>query len=193
MAKPITPPEVLREKIMEATIDEFNEKGLKFTMDDIGARLSMSKKTLYRVFKDKDELFLGMVDYYFEAIKESEKEILDNPNMDTVEKIRKIMIVLPGRYKGIDFKQLLSLKEKYPSTYEKVSERLENDWDETINLLNQGIREGVIKDISIPVLKGIIEGSMEHFLTGNMLVEENMTYPEALEKMMDIIMDGITK
>ena len=40
----------LKERIMEATIDEFNEKGVKFTMDDLAKRLTMSKKTIYKVF-----------------------------------------------------------------------------------------------------------------------------------------------
>ena len=36
-----------REKILEATLKVFNQKGLKFTMDDIASELSMSKKTIY--------------------------------------------------------------------------------------------------------------------------------------------------
>ena len=44
-------------KILEATIKVFNKKGLKFTMDDIASELSMSKKTIYTVFKDKETMF----------------------------------------------------------------------------------------------------------------------------------------
>ncbi len=52
----------LKEKILEGTIKVFNQKGLKFTMDDLASELGMSKKTIYTVFKDKDSLFLAMVD-----------------------------------------------------------------------------------------------------------------------------------
>ena len=52
-----------KEKILEATMKVFNRKGLKFTMDDIAAELSMSKKTIYRVFRDKETMFYQMVDY----------------------------------------------------------------------------------------------------------------------------------
>ena len=34
-----------REKIMEATIQEFNDNGRKFTMDNVARRTGMSKKT----------------------------------------------------------------------------------------------------------------------------------------------------
>ena len=40
----------VREAVLEAAIKAFNQKGLKFTMDDIAKELSMSKKTIYTIF-----------------------------------------------------------------------------------------------------------------------------------------------
>mgnify|MGYP000516614089 CR=1 FL=1 len=41
-----------KEVILEGTIKAFNEKGLKFTMDDVAKILGMSKKTIYTVGVD---------------------------------------------------------------------------------------------------------------------------------------------
>ena len=60
----------LRKEILEGTIQVYNRKGLKFTMDDIAAWLGISKKTIYTVFETKEALFLTMVDYLFDSIKE---------------------------------------------------------------------------------------------------------------------------
>lgn len=57
----------LRETILEGTIQAFNKKGLKFTMDDIAALLGISKKTIYTVFQDKNTLVSEMVDYCFDS------------------------------------------------------------------------------------------------------------------------------
>ena len=38
-----------KEVILEGTIKAFNEKGLKFTMDDVAKILGMSKKNIYRI------------------------------------------------------------------------------------------------------------------------------------------------
>ena len=76
-----------KERILIATIKLFNEKGLKFTMDDIAAELKISKKTIYQIFKDKESMFLHMVDYCFDAIKESEKVIIDSVELSTTDKI----------------------------------------------------------------------------------------------------------
>ena len=57
----------LRKTILNGTMEVFNPKGLKLTMDDIAKQLGISKKTIYKVFNDKEEtvvapsLFAGQV------------------------------------------------------------------------------------------------------------------------------------
>ena len=63
-----------REKILKGTIQVFNKKGLKLTMDDVAEELKISKKTIYKEFKSKDEIFDSMVDYVFDNIKAREQE-----------------------------------------------------------------------------------------------------------------------
>ena len=135
---------VLRETILDGTMQVFNRKGLKFTMDDVASELGMSKKTIYTVFRDKETLFLEMVDYCFDTIKESEKRVLEDESLDTVGKIRAILGVLPESYRDIDFRQLYLLKDKFPKIYKKVEERLETGWETTIRLIEEGIEEGEI-------------------------------------------------
>ena len=104
----------LKENIMQGTLQAFNQKGLKFTMDDIAKILGISKKTIYQVFRDKEALFLETVDYLFDRIKDSEQKIVENQEMDTLQKIHTILGVMPECYQDVDFRQLYQLKEKYP-------------------------------------------------------------------------------
>lgn len=181
----------LRESILEGTIAVFNRKGLKFTMDDIARQLGMSKKTIYTVFADKESLFLDMVDYLFDSIKDSERQVMEDESLNTLEKVRKIMGVLPEGYQNIDFRQLYPLKEKYPSTYAKVQERLETGWETTIALLEQGMSEGVIREVEIPLVKLMLEAALEQFFQSDILVRNNISYKDALDQVVDILVDGI--
>lgn len=181
----------LTQTILEGTIKAFNRKGMKFTMDDIARILGMSKKTIYTVFKTKDELLLSMVDYLFDSIKNSECKIVENKEMTTLEKIKKILGVLPEGYKDIDFGQLYLLKDKYPQIYNQVELRLETGWESTIALLEQGMKEGVIREIKIPILKIMLESSLEQFFQRDILIRHHISYSEALEEVVKIIMDGI--
>lgn len=182
-----------KEKILEATIKVFNRKGLKFTMDDIASELSMSKKTIYTVFRDKESMFFAMVDYCFDKIKESENEILSDDSLSTVEKIRGVLAVLPSGYKDVDFRQLYTLKDKYPNTYSRVEERLETGWEKTIALINQGIEEGSIRPVNVNLLKSMLEATIEQFFQRDILIRNQISYAEALEEVVNILVDGIVK
>ena len=181
----------LREKILESTIEVFNEKGLKFTMDDVAKKCRISKKTIYKEFKDKDDMFLRMVDYLFDSIKDAKEAIVKDETLTLEEKIKKIMCVMPEGYKDIDFRQLYRLKDKHPETYKKVEYRLSTGWDDTIRLLEEGKKEGIIKDVNIPLLKMMLESSIEQFFTRNILIENGLSYQEGLDEVVDILINGI--
>lgn len=183
----------LKEKVMEATIEQFNEKGLKFTMDDIAKHLGISKRTLYGVVQDKESLFLEAIDYGFAAIKESEQEIINDSSLDIIEKIKKIIIVLPGKYKTIDFRQFYELESKFPKIYKKIENRLETDWEPTLQLFEQAMEEGRIKRILLPVLQSMVSGTIEYFISRNILIENEISYSRALLEMADILIEGILK
>lgn len=181
----------LREIILEGTIKAFNRKGLKFTMDDIASELGMSKKTIYTVFSDKQSLFLNMVEYMFDRIKKSEEKVVNDDSLNTREKIRKILGVMPEGYQEVDFRQLYLLRDKYPDIYSRVEERLETGWETTIALLEQGMREGVIRKIPIPIIKMMLEASLEQFFQRDILIQNKLSYAQALQMVVDILMDGI--
>ena len=181
----------LQEQILEETLKIFNKKGLKFTMDDIARNLGISKKTIYTVFRTKEQLFLTMVDYIFDGIKISEQQEMDNEKLTVVEKIRKIFKVMPETYSEIDFRQLYQLKEKYPKIYKKVEKRLETGWENTITLLEQGMKQGVIRKIHIPIVKMMLESTLEQFFQRDILVKNQISYQEALDEVVDILMEGI--
>jgi AcrR family transcriptional regulator len=181
----------MKEKILEATIKVFHEKGLKFTMDDIAKELSISKKTIYTVFRDKETLFLDMVDYCFDRIKESEAAVWEDESLSTTEKIRKILGVMPESYTDLDFRQLYSLKDKYPKIYHRLEERLESGWENTIALINQGIEEQVIRPVNVGLVKLMLEASIEQFFSRDILMRSGISYMEALDEVVGVIVDGI--
>lgn len=180
-----------KEVILEGTIKAFNEKGLKFTMDDVAKILGMSKKTIYTVFRDKESMFLAMVDYMFDSIKESEQQIVEDDALSTVEKIRRILGVIPESYRDVDFRQLYLLKDKYPVIYKQVEKRLETGWETTIQLLEQGMAEGVIRKVSIPIVKMMLEATVEQFFQRDILIQSGLSYLEALDEVVSILVNGI--
>lgn len=183
--------EELRIRILEATIDIFNDKGWKFTMDDIAKELSISKKTIYKVFSDKEALFYAAVEHCFAAIKEAEKEIYEDDTLSIEEKVRKILIVLPNRYENIDFRRLSGAEVRYPEVVADIRKRLERDWDTTISILEEGIQQGVFRPVSITIIKIMVEATINKFLSSTELRDNFISYEEAMKSMVDVIIRGI--
>ena len=52
----------VRRRVIDAAMKAFAEKGIRsVTMDDVAHILSMSKRTLYQLFADKQDLLLACV------------------------------------------------------------------------------------------------------------------------------------
>lgn len=181
----------LEEKILNATIDEFASKGLRLTMDDIAKNLHISKKTVYSIYENKEALFLAVADYCFADIKEHERRVAEDQSLGVIEKLKKIMIVMPDRYQNIGLSNLYQLKDKFPSVYKKVEKYLDTDWDATIKLLEQGMEEGLIRPISIPLFQTIFESTIQGFMASSVLVDNNISYEQALGDVIDILLNGI--
>lgn len=182
----------LREKVLAGALIVYNQKGVKFTMDDLAKELKMSKKTIYTVFNGKEEIFLMAVDYLFNSIKESESEVLRDGSLSTLDKLKKLLGVFPDAYANVNFRDLALIRAKFPSVYEKVRERLETGWDPTLNLINKGIKEGSIrKNLNVQLFKSMFQASLERFFQDDFLKENGISYQTALNDVTEILVEGI--
>ncbi|MBR4162479.1 MAG: TetR/AcrR family transcriptional regulator [Solobacterium sp.] len=180
----------IKEQIILETMHQFETNGLKFTMQDVAHGLHIAKKTIYQFYPSKEDLMTGVLDYAFEKIQEDKRKIIDM-DMPITDKIRTIMIAMPDQYNLLDFRKLSDLHEKYPKVDERLHMHLESNWEPVIQLLHQGMEEGKIKKIDIPVLQAMITSGMEYFLSTDVLKNNQISYHDALNEMMDIIMKGI--
>ena len=80
-------------KIINATIDIFREKGVKFTMDDIANKLGVSKSTLYENIDSKETLLSLLVDEVFDSIKQQGQEIIKDNSIDDLDKLKRLLTI----------------------------------------------------------------------------------------------------
>lgn len=180
-------------KIVEGGVKLFKDHGLKFTMDELANDIKMSKKTIYVMFRDKEALLYYMVDYFFNDVQKEEEKILADDSLDTVEKFRRILGAYPDIYSSYDFTKVFRFKDKYKRVYDHVGERLENGWEITFQVLDQGIKEGVFRNINHTVFKMAYSSAIERFLTSPQLNDEKISYADALNELVDIMVFGVRK
>lgn len=181
----------MRKKCIRETIELCSNCGLDFTMSELASRLGMSKKTLYVLFESKEALLLETVDAIFDEVKACEAEILVRDDLDLAEKVRRLIIVLPDRFLTLDWSRLQGVEKKYPAMYQRIRYRLETGWEPTLELLRQGMNEGIFRPFKPGLLRAMVEGAIEHFLSSQTLEQAELSYVQALDGMMDILMEGI--
>ncbi|MCR4693714.1 MAG: TetR family transcriptional regulator [Pseudobutyrivibrio sp.] len=179
------------DKILEGALSLYRSKGLKFTMDELAIALKMSKKTIYKLYVDKQELVCAMVNYAFDNIKETEDSIYYDETLSTIEKLKGILTALPENYSGFNYDNVYMFKDKYPLAYRDLCVRLESDWDKTLELLQEAMDQGLVRQVDKDLFKFTYEAAVEHLLTSNYLSRKNIDYPTAFRQVVDIIVEGI--
>ena len=156
----------------------FRQQGLHFTMQQVAEPLHISKKTIYTVYPSKEALLLDMVDHAFAEIHHCKQKIL-------------VIIAMPTEYAALDLRQMKELDEKYPVVAARVRSQLENGWEPTMALLEQAVAEGVMRPVSLPVLRQMITASIESFLADRSLAASGVQYVAVLEEMISILLEGV--
>ena len=180
----------LRTRLRAVGMELFRRDGLRFTMQQAAAMMHISKKTIYAVYPSKEALLLDMVDDAFTRIHARKQRILDGPGT-LAEKLRAVIIAIPAEYAALDLRQMKELDEKYPVVAARVRSQLENGWEPTMALLEQAVAEGVMRPVSLPVLRQMITASIESFLADRSLAESGVQYVAVLEEMISILLEGV--
>jgi AcrR family transcriptional regulator len=113
-----------RDNIIHHASKMFVEQGIKAVrMDDIAQELSISKRTLYELFGDKEELIFQSIKHYSEQARERRiKQILnlENPLEIMVISIRDMIDAAPvaGRIRR-------NMRRFYPTVYAKLEEEVQ--------------------------------------------------------------------
>jgi len=158
----------MEEQILEITKKAaklFHRYGIKsVSMDDVARELSISKKTLYKLFKDKRDLISKVLacpahelpdrDSLFQTLNAVEKHII------VYESIVGFLADLNPTFE-------YDLKKYYPKLHQEVlQERRKNIYESMHNDLTQGVKEGFFrKDLDIDIINTMNIIRIEGFQT----------------------------
>ncbi|MFL0362132.1 TetR/AcrR family transcriptional regulator [Pseudobacillus sp. 179-B 2D1 NHS] len=182
----------MKSRIMKAFLEEIHDKSMKFTMDDLAKRLGISKRTLYEHFSSKTEILDAIIDSSLFEFDEKTEAIVRDPELSLLEKIKGVITVVPKYNEFYDWKILDQMKKSYPEQWERIHTAL-NQWDALRQLIEQGIREGLIIDQNVSLLIKLIIDATNSTLDRQFFLENSITVTEALDSIVDILLFGLVK
>ncbi len=154
--------EIKRQAVLAAAAQLFNERGFHATsLDDIAARLGVSKPTLYYYVKNKDEILLGCVrqglDMMLAGIEESRSS-----GGTAVDQLLTCMRVY-GRIVTLDFGMCLIRvgDEQLPEGSRRELRRMKAEIDhEFRRLVAAGVQQGAIAPCDPKMVAFVIAGAL---------------------------------
>lgn len=162
-----------RQEIIIQAFEHFRTYGFKnVTMDDLARNIGISKKTLYELFKDKDELVLESVKYMLLTNQEkTEKAFAQSKN--AVEQIIQILQLMEAMMRGMNMVCYMDLQKYYPSAFKYLSNHKQEFLHSCIsNNLKQGVAEGLFRDdIDIEIIS-------KFRLESALIVFQNNIFPQ---------------
>jgi AcrR family transcriptional regulator len=137
----------MKETILKKTGEIFLKFGFKsVTMDDIANDLGISKKTLYKYFKNKEDLVDQAVVYAHEECLCAMDKVC-SLNYNAIHENFEVKNVFKDLMNNSDQSPIYQLEKYYPKTFEKVMKKEFLMFQDCISKnIEKGMREGLYRN-----------------------------------------------
>ena len=155
----------LKNKIIDYAMSEFYRRGVKSVkMDEISQGLHVSKRTVYEIFGDKEELLLA-------GLKQKDKEMSDKLEAYAYGNAHNVVDILGYFYKlQMEVNELVSPAffeeiHKLPRIIEYLHAQHDKEYGDRIRFFETGIKEGLFrKDLNYKLTMELVHVSMKEIM-----------------------------
>lgn len=180
----------LREKIIIAAGELFAKEGIRsITMDDIATSFGISKRTLYELFSDKEDLLI-------ECIRREMKLEEDYLREQAAKSLNVLEILLKRYQRSIELFHATSKKffddiKKYPRAYEQLRNRHNRTTEDSVNFFKEGVRQGYFrKDVNFPIVSFLVQSQMDILMESDIC--KTYSFLDVYESIMFTFLRGIS-
>ena len=159
----------LKERILETAMQAFIERGVKAVkMDDIATKLTISKRTLYEIYTDKEQLLFEGIKKYDESkrLKLQQYAAQGHSVIDIIleayrMKIKEIRMVNPTFYIDI---------MKYPRVEQFIRENNERMRHNSVEFMKRGVKEGFLREnVNYEMIPFMFDAIGQYVMNNNLL------------------------
>lgn len=179
----------LKGKILVTAMMMFKCHGIKrVKMDDIAQALSISKRTLYEIYENKEQLLCEGVIYEHQVRTERLRQFAENAHneMEVVMEVIRLNLLYLGEINPLFFSEL----QKYDRVVKYLQEQHEERRSHSIRFVQSGVEHGYFRDdLNYDIISKMSDAVMNHVMMTKMYEE----YPvsEIYKHYVNIVFKGI--
>jgi len=142
----------LKERIIENASTLFFQKGVKsMTMSDIANELGISKRTLYEVFRDKEDLLENCINTHIAKADKTIQTLTDHSD-DVIDTLMRLFARHLNEIQTINRLVMSDLKKYHSNLYNKIEQNQRENAYMLLPLLDKGVKQGLIRnDINLEI------------------------------------------
>lgn len=183
----------LKEEWVRVLLPVYIKNGLKsFSMDEIAAHLQISKATLYKHFKSREEIIETALIIKLSDIGSFKEQLFDE-NQSYVDRYFNAIYIFFAEISGISTDFLLDLKMLYPDIWKRVEFFREYAAEQLKAFYQQGIEQKLFNNIS-PALLVMSDKMFFDFISDPEFLKSNsLTLQEAFKDYFTLRTSGLFK
>ena len=160
----------LRKRILKTAIQEFRSKGIKAVkMDDIASMLSVSKRTLYEIYDNKEQLLMECVEEEYNGQMRHITESAQDPQhsvMDVILEFYRFQMQNLRHMSPVYYPEL----HRYPSIIGWLQEMRTQNQEKTQIFHNQAVQEGYFRaDVNYELISRIGAETADYLMSTQIL------------------------
>ena len=184
----------VKDKILETSLNLFFKYGIKaITMDDIAKEMGISKKTIYRFFKEKDDIVNQLSEIELKKNQDMMEELRKQAK-DPIHEVILISIHLQKMFAEINPVFFYDLNRQFSRALNDFKKfKSECMFTNLKRNITDGIEQGLYRsDLDVDFAAQYRVVQMDMFMGGTDVEFKNVSMVKAHQLIMDIFMHGIS-
>jgi len=179
----------LRQRIMRAAMQSFRKMGIKSVrMDDLANKLSISKRTLYEIYNNKEDLLLECLKNHKEEMEKRIHSLVteDSSAMDFLLVYLRLEAEDNAHTNPVFYYEL----EKYPKVKVYLESNHELRREMSLVIMRRGVDEGDFrKDVNYDLVNIMVESFMNYIMKSE--VYRNLPLTTIVKNLLLVVLRGI--
>lgn len=181
------------DKISNTAYDLFHRFGIRsVSMDDIARELSISKKTIYQYFKDKDEMVMnGLNRHIAEDVEEFRRVVCSSEN--AILRLMNLSSCMKKNMRKVNPSMLFDLQKFHPKAWEKWLE-FKNDFIKktVFDIIRRGKEQGYFRqDVNEELMAAYRIETIELTFNQSLFPQDKWDFVEVQLALMDHFLRGM--
>jgi AcrR family transcriptional regulator len=184
--------QVTKEKILEIARQKFFQDGfVKTSIDEIAREYHISKKTIYKHFKSKDDLLTGVVKDFTGRVTNSIIEIMKSKK-NSIEKLIDVLNLMQNSIRQFSLRYIDDIQKHKPKLWNYIEKfRKENLEKIVYQTIEEGKKEGLFSDVNPDIVFRIFYGAVRNVISPDFLITSPISRDEAIDETFEILLNGV--